>query len=190
VVNVALAARGEGVVALGLGGSEAEFRAELFVRPFERAHRAGFPSVPHAGETAGPESIWTALQSLHADRLGHGVRCEEDPALVECLCEHQVALEICPTSNVCLGVYPDYRAHPLRRLWDAGLLITVNSDDPPMFGTDLNREYEVLVDHFGFSADELEKISLNGLRASFLPRVEKARLEAEFRAEFDQLKRS
>ncbi len=190
VVDIALAARDEGVVALGLGGSEAGFPPDLFVQSFERAHRAGLPSVPHAGEMAGPESIWTALQSLHADRLGHGVRCEEDPALVEHLRERQVPLEICPTSNVCLGVYPDYSAHPLRRLWDAGLLITVGSDDPPMFSTDLNHEYEVLVDHFGFGADELEKISLNGLRASFLPQAEKARLEAEFRAEFDQLKRS
>ena len=199
VVDIALAAaplapqswgeRGAGIVALGLGGSEAGFPPELFVRSFERAHQAGLPSVPHAGEMAGPESIWTALQSLHADRLGHGVRCEEDPALVEYLRERQVPLEICPTSNVCLGVYPDYGAHPLRRLWDAGLLITVNSDDPPMFDTDLNHEYEVLVDHFGFSADELEKISLNGLHASFLPQAEKARLEAEFCAEFDQLKK-
>jgi aminodeoxyfutalosine deaminase len=190
VVDIALAARDEGVVALGLGGNEAQFPPDLFVQSFERAHQAGLPGVPHAGETAGPESIWTALQSLHADRLGHGVRCEEDPALVEYLRERQVPLEICPTSNVCLGVYPDYGAHPLRRLWDAGLLITVNADDPPMFGTDLNHEYEVLVVHFGFGADELEKISLNGLRASFLPQAEKARLEAEFRAEFDQLKRS
>ena len=125
---------------------------------------------------------------LHANRLGHGVRSVEDSALVEYLRERQVPLEVCPTSNVCLGVYPDYAAHPLRRLWDAGLLVTVNSDDPPMFGADLNQEYEVLVDHFGFSADELEQISLNGLRASFLPQAEKARLEAEFRAEFAQLR--
>jgi len=125
---------------------------------------------------------------LHADRLGHGVRCVEDPALVEHLRERQAPLEICPTSNVCLGVYPDYAAHPLRRLWDAGLLITVNSDDPPMFGTDLNHEYQVLVGHFGFDADELEQVSLNGLRASFLPQADKARLEAEFRAEFAQLR--
>jgi adenosine deaminase len=116
------------------------------------------------------------------------VRSAEDPALVEHLRQLQVPLELCPTSNVCLGVYPDYAAHPLRQLWDAGLLVTVNSDDPPMFGTDLNHEYEALVDHFGFNADELEQISLNGLRASFLPDADKARLEAEFRARFARLR--
>lgn len=188
VVEIALAARDRGVVALGLGGTEAEFPPKLFERAFARARQAGLPRVPHAGEMAGPESIWMALDQLHANRLGHGVRCVEDPALVEHLRERQVPLEMCPTSNICLGVYPDYAAHPLRRLWDAGLLVTVNSDDPPMFGADLNHEYEVLVDHFWFSADELEQVSLNGLRASFLPEAEKARLESEFRAQFIQLR--
>jgi adenosine deaminase len=102
--------------------------------------------------------------------------------------DRQIPLEVCPTSNIRLGVYPDYPAHPLRRLWDQGLLVTVNSDDPPLFGADLNQEYAVLVDHFGFDADELERVSLNGLRASFLPAVDKAQLEAEFRAEFARLR--
>ena len=188
VIEIALAARDEGVVALGLGGSETGFPPELFVQTFARARRAGLPCVPHAGEHAGPRSIWAALRLLQANRLGHGVRCVEDPALVDYLRERQVPLEVCPTSNVSLGVYPDYAAHPLRRLWDEGLLVTVNSDDPALFGADLNREYEVLVDHFGFSADELEQVSLNGLHASFLPQTEKARLEAEFRAQFAQLR--
>jgi len=188
VVEIALAARDRGVVALGLGGSEAQFPAELFEQAFARARRANLPRVPHSGENAGPESIWTTLRLLHADRLGHGVRCVEDPALVEHLRTRQVPLELCPTSNVCLGVYPDYAAHPLRQLWDAGLLVTINSDDPALFGTDLNHEYEVLIDHFGFTADELEQVSLNGLRASLLPQADKARLEAEFRNEFAQLK--
>ena len=188
VVEIALAAEDQGVVALGLGGSEARFPPELFIRPIERARQAGLPRVPHAGEMAGPKSIWTALRQLHADRLGHGVRCVEDPVLVAYLIEHQVPLEICPTSNIRLGVYPDYAAHPLRRLWDQELLVTVNSDDPPLFDADLNHEYAVLVDHFDFSADELEQISLNGLRASFLPEADKARLEAQFRAEFAQLR--
>ena len=188
VVEIALAARDRGVVALGLGGSEAQFPAELFEQAFARARRANLPRVPHSGENAGPESIWTTLRLLHADRLGHGVRCAEDPVLVEHLRARQVPLETCPTSNVCLGVYPDYAAHPLRQLWDAGLLVTVNSDDPALFGTDLNHEYEVLVDHFGFTADELEQVSLNGLRASLLPQADKTRLEAEFRARFAQLR--
>jgi aminodeoxyfutalosine deaminase len=188
VVEIALAAREQGVVALGLGGIEAGFPPELFERSFARARQAGLPRVPHAGETVGPPSIWAALRCLHADRLGHGVRCVEDPALVAYLRERQVPLELCPTSNIRLGVYPDYAAHPLRRLWDEGLLVTVSSDDPPLFGTDLNQEHAVLVEHFGFGADELERVSLNGLRASFLPEVDKARLESEFRAEFERLR--
>ncbi len=188
VLEIALAARDQGVVALGLGGSEALFPPELFVRPFSRAHDVGLARVPHAGEMAGPVSIWTALRQLHADRIGHGVRCVEDPALVEYLRDHQVPLEICPTSNIRLGVYPDYAAHPLRELWDAGLLVTINSDDPSMFGTDLNQEYEALIDQFGFSLDELDQISLNAVRASFLPEHDKARVEGKFRAEFARLR--
>jgi aminodeoxyfutalosine deaminase len=188
VVEIALAARAQGVVALGLGGTESKFGPELFVRAFTRARHAGLHRVPHAGETAGPKSIWGALRLLHADRIGHGVRCAEEPALLEHLRQHQVPLEICPTSNICLGVYPDYAAHPLRQLWDTELLVTVNSDDPPMFGTDLNHEYEVLVDHFSFNADELERVSLNGLRASFLPQSDKGRLEADFRDQFARLR--
>jgi aminodeoxyfutalosine deaminase len=143
--------------------------------------------VPHAGETAGPESIWAALRLLHADRIGHGVRSIEDPALVDYLREHQVPLEVCPTSNVCLGVYPDYATHPLRRLWDSGLFITLGSDDPPMFGTDLNSEYELLVEEFGFNDSELARISLNGLRASFLPADERTCMMVEFQDEFARL---
>ena len=128
------------------------------------------------------------MLQLHADRLGHGVRCIEDPDLVDYLRDRRIPLELCPTSNVCLGVYSDYAAHPLRRLWDKGLCVTVNSDDPPLFGTNLNREYEALVDHFGFDADDLEQISLNAVRASLLPGAEKAQMEVEFLAEFGRLR--
>ena len=134
VLEITLAARDQdqGVVALGLGGSEVDFPPELFESSFSRARQAGLPRVPHAGETVGPESIWTALRLLHADRLGHGVRCIEDPVLMEYLRERQVPLELCPTSNICLDVYPDYAAHPLRQLWDAGLLVTVPVPVPPL----------------------------------------------------------
>jgi adenosine deaminase len=187
VTDIVLAAQNDGVIALGIGGSEEGFPPELFKRSFERAKLAGVHRVPHAGEIVGPSSVWNAIQQLHAERIGHGVRSIEDPKLVEYLLEHQIALEICPTSNICLGIYPDYAHHPLRKLWDAGLLITVNSDDPPMFNTNLNHEYRLLVEHFGFNYEELQRISLNGLRASFLDPVEKTRLENEFQAEFEQL---
>lgn len=188
VLEVALAAREQGAVALGLGGTEDQFPPELFQETFARAREAGLGRVPHAGEISGPESVWAALRLLHADRLGHGVRSVEDPTLVEYLRQHQVPLEVCPTSNIRLGIYADYATHPLRRLWDAGLQITINSDDPPLFGTDLNREYAVLIDHFGFQVDELEQVSLNGVRASLLPPERKSALETDFRAGFARLK--
>jgi adenosine deaminase len=173
-----------GVAAFGLGGSEAGRPPEGFADAFAMAREAGLHSVPHAGEVAGPESVWGALRALGAERIGHGVRSVEDPALVEYLWERRIPLEVCPTSNLCLGVYPSYEGHPIRRLWDQGLLITVNSDDPPMFNTDLVHEYQMLADHLGFSAAELEQLSLNALRASFLPAERKAALEQEFRREF------
>ena len=188
VVEIALAARDQGVVGLGLGGREAGFPAELFPRSFERAREAGLARVPHSGETAGPESIWSTLRLLHADRIGHGVRCVEDASLMAHLREHQVPLEVCPTSNICLGVYPDYASHPLRELWDQGLYVTINSDDPPLFNTELEHEYRILVDHFGFTVDELEQISLNAIRASLLPASDKAALEAQFQTQFAQLR--
>jgi adenosine deaminase len=124
---------------------------------------------------------------LHAERIGHGVRSIEDPSLVEYLHANSIPLEICPTSNICLKVFPDYAHHPLRQLWEAGLSITIGSDDPPMFGTDLNREYQILVEHFNFSKIELEQVSLNAIRTSFLSQSEKQKLEQEFQAEFAQL---
>jgi adenosine deaminase len=188
VLEMALAGRDQGVVALGLGGTESRFPPELFARTFTRARDCGLARVPHAGETAGPDSVWTALRSLHANRIGHGVRSVEDEALVTYLCDHQVVLEICPTSNISLGVYPDYEHHPLRTLYDAGVSLTVNSDDPPMFGTDLLQEYALLVEKFGFDADDLERVSLNAVRAGLLPAPDKARLAREFRTEFDRLR--
>jgi adenosine deaminase len=188
ITSIAIAAQDRGVVALGLGGSEAEFPAGLFTQSFERARQAGLHRLPHAGETDGPQSVWDSLNLLHAERIGHGVRSIDDPALVAYLRDHQVPLEICPTSNVRLGVYPSYAAHPLRKLWEAGIFVCIASDDPPMFGTELNSEYQVLVEEFEFSRAELEQVSLNGIRASLLPQAEKDRLEAEFHSEFARLR--
>ena len=185
---MALAWQDRGVVALGLGGHEVGAPPEPFAPAFAAARAGGLHSVPHAGETVGPESVWGAVRALGAARIGHGVRAIEDPALVEHLIAQQIPLEVNPTSNLCLGVYPTYAAHPLRRLWEAGVYITVNSDDPPLFNTTLNQEYGVLIDHFGFDAADLEQISLNALRASFLPPARKAALEARFRRQFAQLR--
>ncbi|HYX51182.1 MAG TPA: adenosine deaminase, partial [Ktedonobacteraceae bacterium] len=117
----------DGVVALGLGGGEVGNPAERYEKWFEKALEVGLHSVPHAGETVGPESVWGAIRSLGAERLGHGVRSIEDPELVEYLAERHIPLEICPTSNIRLGVYPELAAHPLRSLYDAGVPVTINS---------------------------------------------------------------
>jgi adenosine deaminase len=190
VVDIALSARDRGVVTLGLGGTEADFPGELFISSFERAFREGLPRVPHAGETDGPDSIWTAITKLNANRIGHGVRCIEDQILVTELYDRHIPLEICPTSNIRLGVYENYSQHPLHQLWERNLCITINSDDPPMFSTNLNNEYTLLIDKFNFNIEDLEKASLNGIRFSFLHEDEKHQLEKEFLTAFSHLRKS
>ena len=169
----------EGVVSFGLGGPEIGFPRARYAEAFAMARSAGLHSVPHAGETDGPEAIRQALDDLHAERIGHGVRCLEDPALVERLRDGQVPLEICPTSNARLGVVPSLSEHPLRRLLDAGLLVTLNSDDPPMFGTSLRQEYLTAVTDLGLSRQEIVQIARNGVQASFLPPAEQRTLLAQ-----------
>ena len=178
---------GNGVVALGLGGPEVGYPPETFAEAFARAREAGVPGVPHAGETVGPASIWGAVRALHAVRIGHGVRCLEDPALVEELRFRQIPLEICPSSNVCLGVVPSLEQHPLPRLIAAGLYVTVNSDDPPMFNTSLNAEYLTLQRVFGFTRAQIEALDVNAVRATLLPATERAVMEAEFKAAYARL---
>lgn len=188
--EMAVYGRDHGVVALGLGGLETGFPPELFPAPFAYARAHGLHSVPHAGEASGPESVWGALRSLQAERIGHGIRAIEDPALVEHLRERQIPLEVCPTSNVCTGVVASITEHPIRRLFDAGVYITVNSDDPPMFNTTLTDEYLVLAREFGFTADEIERLVLNGVRATLLDADRRAELERAFRVELTTLRRA
>ncbi len=178
-----------GVIALGLGGMENGHPPEKHAEAFRRAHEAGVTCILHAGEFAGAESIWGALNVGNSVRIGHGVRCLEDLALVAELRERQIPLEVCPSSNVRLGVVPSFAEHPLPRLIEEGLYVTLNSDDPPMFNTTLTDEYLLAVAHFGFDADTLEKLSLNALWAARLPEYVKASLSTRFRAEFQNLRR-
>ncbi len=134
-------ARVGGVVALGLGGPESEELPAMFEAVCRRARSAGLPVVPHAGEGAGPKSVWTALKQLGASRIGHGVRSVEDEALLHYLAAERIPLEVCLTSNLHLGIYPSYAAHPVKRLVAAGCAVTINSDDPALFGTSLSDEY-------------------------------------------------
>ncbi len=179
----------DGVVALGLGGGEVGNPPERYIKEFEKALEAGLHSAPHAGETVGPESVWGAIRMLGAERLGHGVRSIEDTQLVDFLAERHIPLEICPTSNIRLGVYRDLTAHPLRRLYEAGVPVTVNSDDPPLFNTTYNDEAKLLSSPFDFLIDVIDEILLNGVRYSFLPAEKKQAFEALFRAEMMKLRR-
>lgn len=179
---------GRGVDAFGLGGYEVGHPPTKHNHAFDRARAAGLPSVPHAGETEGPASIWGAVRRLGAQRIGHGVRCLEDPALVAELRRRQIPLEVCPSSNVCLGVVPSLREHPLPRLIEEGLYVTINSDDPPLFNTTLNDEYVLCADAFGFDAAQMEHLSLNALRASLLPPAQRQSLERSFLRDFARLR--
>jgi adenosine deaminase len=178
----------DGVVALGLGGAEVGHPPEHFAVWFEKALEAGLHSAPHGGETVGPESVWGAIRVLGAERLGHGVRSIEDQDLVVYLAEKQIPLEVCPTSNVKLGVYADLASHPLPRLFAAGVPITINSDDPPLFNTTLNDEVKLLFALFKFDMSTTNEILLNGVRCSFLPVEEKRAMEALFRNEMARLR--
>ncbi len=135
---------------------------------FARARAAGLHSVPHAGETTGPQTVWDALRDLGAERIGHGTSAVQDPRLLEHLVEHQIPLEVCPTSNIATRAVDVLAEHPIRELYDAGALVTVNSDDPPMFGTTLNREYEIAADLLGLDEAGIAGLARNAVRASFL----------------------
>jgi len=187
VADWAISGMADGVIALGLGGPEIGHPPKLFEAAFDRARAAGLASVPHAGETVGPESVWGALRSLKARRIGHGVRCLEDPALTAELRERQIPLEVCPTSNVCLGVAASIAEHPLPQLLDAGLYVTVNSDDPPMFNTTLTEEYLKIAAAFDFPAESLQQLVLNAIHASLLPPSVRLEMETRFQREFTEL---
>ncbi len=178
-----------GIIALGLGGPEIGNPPEVFQPAFERIRAAGLPSLPHAGETGGPESVWGAIRALAAVRIGHGVRCLEDPELVAFLRERQIPLDVSPTSNVCLKVAPSLAEHPLPKLIEEGLFVTINSDDPTMFGTTLTDEYLQIAKTFGFDKTYIKQFVLNGIQASLLPSDAKHVLEKEFRAEFTELEK-
>jgi aminodeoxyfutalosine deaminase len=189
IADWAVKNRNNGIVSLGLGGPEVDNPPELYEATFQRIQKSGLPATPHAGETEGPASIWGALKSLKAVRIGHGVRCLEDPALVAYLREKQIPLEVCPSSNVCLGVAPSMKGHPLSKLMAEGLFVTINSDDPPMFNTTLTDEYLRITETFGFQIPQIKKFIFNGIQASLLPETEKHKLMSEYSEEFEILEK-
>lgn len=156
------------VCALGLAGVEKEGTLP-YAECVKRAEDAGVPFIPHAGETMGPDSIRQCLQVGNPPRIGHGVRCLEDDEVTSILRDRGIVLETNPSSNICLGVFPSLEEYPFRKLIDAGLQVTINSDDPPMFGTTLTQELVHAHDIFGLSLDELRQIELRAAHASLLP---------------------
>ena len=180
--------RDDGVVALGLGGNEVGHPPAPFAADFARVRDAGLHTVAHAGETTGAETIRDTLDLLHVERIGHGVRAVDDAELVARLAREGVPLELCPTSNLCTGVVGSFAEHPFRSLDEAGVVVTVNSDDPPLFGTTLTDEFRVLARDWGYDADGLQRIALNAVDAAFLSDQERANMRSSFETEFASLR--
>jgi adenosine deaminase len=172
-----------GVIGVGIGGSEYEYPPEPFAEVYERARQLGFRTGAHAGEAAGAESIWGALRVLRVDRIGHGTRALEDEALLVHLAEHGVPLEMCPLSNVRTGVVRSLAGHPIRGYFERGIVVTVNTDDPKMFGNSLAQEYARLGSELGFTRDDVRTLILNGVRASWLPEDKKRAMILDFRGD-------
>ena len=172
-----------GVIGIGIGGSEHDFPPEPFQQVYECARRFGFHTSAHAGEAAGPESIWGAIRALNVDRIGHGTRAGEDQALLDYLAENQIPIEMCPISNLRTGVVNSIEQHPIRDYFERGLLLTVNTDDPKMFGNGLAREYQVLIECLGFSQEEIRTLILQGIHASWLSIAQKDTLTQSFEAD-------
>jgi adenosine deaminase/aminodeoxyfutalosine deaminase len=162
------------IIGIGIGGDERNGAAELFRDVYSEARDAGLRLTVHAGEAVGPESIWAAL-NIGAERIGHALTAIHDPELIHLLSERQVPLEICVTSNFKTGCCPKLEDHPVRRYFDEGLMVTLNSDDPTMFGSDLEGEYLLAHDAFDFTEEQLRELASNSIEASFLPPEQKVR---------------
>ncbi len=181
-LRICLEERPDGLVSFGLGGPEIGVPRPQFKPYFDQARAAGLRSVPHAGETTGPQTVWDALRDLGAERIGHGIAAAEDPQLLAFLAERQIALEVCPTSNVRTRAVARIEDHPLPRLVEAGVLVTVNSDDPPMFGTTLDDEYAVAARLLGLGPEGVAGLARNAVTASFLDPAAKRRISDEIDA--------
>lgn len=172
--------RDQGVIGIGIGGSEGEFPPEQFGAVYREARRLGFHTNAHAGEAAGAKNIWGAIEQLQVERIGHGTRAHEDPSLVKHLTEMQIPLEMCPLSNVRTGVVDELANHPIREYFQQGIPVTVNTDDPKMFGTSLAKEYRSLVEECGFSRREICRLILAAIESSWLPADRKQSLAQSF----------
>lgn len=158
---------GDFVTGWGMGGDESVGTQGDYAYSFDMAREAGLRLTTHAGEWGGAASVWQAVRDLRVERIGHGVQCIEDPALVDHLAEHGIVLEVCPGSNVALGVFPEWSKHPIETLRGKGVRVTVSTDDPPFFHTTLRREYDMLADTFGWDEEVVRAVNIDAAKAAF-----------------------
>ena len=163
------------LVGFGLAGDELHFPPTLFIKTFDMLKEANFPITVHAGEWDGPENIRNAINLLHPTRLGHGVRSIEDPTLIKEIIDKNIILETCPTSNIATKIYENFELHPVKKLFDAGVKITVNSDDPPFFNASIAGEYQVMA-NLGLTEKELISLTDNAINSSFCDKATQERL--------------
>ncbi|WP_330982582.1 MULTISPECIES: adenosine deaminase [Enterobacterales] len=178
----ALLAHRDSITALDLAGDELGFPGSLFLNHFNRARDAGWRITVHAGEAAGPESIWQAIRELGAERIGHGVKAVEDPALMDFLAEQRIGIESCLTSNIQTSTVPTLARHPLKTLLEHGVLASLNTDDPAVQGVDIIHEYEIAAPEAGLSAAQIRQAQINGLEIAFLSAQEKQALIEKVKA--------
>jgi adenosine deaminase len=173
----ALLSQKERITALDLAGDEANFPDEWFREHFRRARNAGWHITVHAGEIAGPESIWEAIRGLGAERIGHAIRVTEDPDLMDFMVKNKIGVESCLTSNVQTSCVPDYPVHPLKAFLEKGLLATINTDDPGISGIDLPYEYDIAAPKAGLTKEQIRQAQVNALEVAFLAGEEKQALK-------------
>lgn len=177
-----LLAHRDGITALDLAGDELGFPGSLFLSHFNRARDAGWRITVHAGEAAGPESIWQAIRELGAERIGHGVKAAEDPELMDFLAKHQIGIESCLTSNIQTSTVAALDSHPLATFLRHGVLASINTDDPAVQGIEIEHEYRVAAPAAGLTSDEIRQAQENGLTMAFLSNAEKEAIRAKVKA--------
>lgn len=173
----AILAHRDHIVGVDLAGDELRYPADLFIDHFKRVRDAGLHVTIHAGEADGPQSVWSAIKDLGAERIGHGFRAIEDPVLVDYLAESGISLEVCPTSNLHTSTVENYASHPIRKLADKGVTFCLNTDDPGISAIDIEHEYTVAAPATGLTGKQIHQSQQDGLEMSFLSQEEKSRLQ-------------
>lgn len=187
VIEAAAKYVGKGMAAVDLAGDEASYPPEFFREVFAVSHKRGIPVTIHAGEAAGANNIYEAVTNLGATRVGHGVRLKESSSILEMVVSRQIPLEMCPISNIQTKAVSGWDTYPIREYYDRGIMVTVNTDNPSVSGTDITKEYRILAEKFGFSVSELATLIMNGAEASFLEDGEKKSLKRELQYELKEL---